>query len=335
MAKNKNNISLVRSALIGGGACLFSFACPRPTVAQPADSETAASGDIQEIVVTARRRDETLQSVPIAISAFSGAELGEKSIETAFDLQRFVPSLQDSYLTNRDADQLSIRSIPGVIAYFAEAPVVSAVSAAGGGPTSAAGPALYYDLSDVEVLKGPQGTLFGGTTTGGAVLFQPKKPTENFEGYAQITLGNYNDHEFEGAVNAPIVPGKLLVRIAGQTQQRDGYTHDVIHDKDLDNRDYYAARIGVTFLPSDNFENYFVYSSFFSDNNGTGEEITAVNPCRIRRFCLRQRCFRCARPPAADRAAGDRAGHAGDRQGIHLFRFTDVARWDVTDDVAR
>jgi iron complex outermembrane receptor protein len=249
--------------LSAAAALAGTLAAGTPTFAQqPDETDSAPAAPLEEIIVTARRRNEDIQKVPIAITVLSARNLRDLQVERVTDLQHFVPSLVSTNSTNRDGEQLSIRGLPGVVAYFAEAPVVSSLSAASSGPTSTgsgSGTGLYYDLQDIQVLKGPQSTLFGGTTSGGAILFEPKKPTGDYEGYVQVTLGNYWDHELEGALNLPVVPEKLLVRVAGQTQQRDGFTEDVVHHKDLDNRDFFAGRIGVTLQPWDDFENYLVY----------------------------------------------------------------------------
>lgn len=317
---------------LGAGALSLPFS-PRPALAEEPDQLAALNGPLtEEIVVTARRRNEDIQTVPIAISQLSGADLREKSVETVADLQRYVPSLTALNATNRDSNQLSIRGLPGVVAYFAEAPIVSALSAAGSGTASGSGPGLYYDLKGVEVLKGPQSTLFGGTTTGGAILFEPNRPTSDYEGYVQLTLGNYNDHELEAAVNLPIVPEKLMVRFAGQMQQRDGFTRDVVHNKDLDNRDYYSGRIGITIQPSDDFDNYFVYSSFFSHTNGTGEKLAAVDPQGLTALAFGNAAFDAL---ARQQALGPRST-ALDTSEIskeYTFRFTDIAQWYATEDL--
>jgi iron complex outermembrane receptor protein len=269
------------AACLAAGVWMFGlFAFPHSSLAQqPNSAESADDGaHLEEIVVTARRRSEKLETVPISVTLFSADDLREHAIETIADLQRLVPTMVALNVTNRDSDQLSIRGLPGVVAYFAEAPVVSALAAAESGTGSGSGASLYYDLQGVEVLKGPQSTLFGGTTTGGAILFEPRRPTKDFEGYVDLTLGDYNNHMVEGAVNVPIVSDKLMVRFAGQMQMRDGFTENIVDHKDLDNKNYYAARIGVTFRPSDDFDNYFVYSSYYSDTNGTGEHLNAVNP---------------------------------------------------------
>src|ERR1700733_1967522 len=260
-------------------ASLFSLTQPMPAFAQ-ADQPSASTGNLEEIVVTARRKEEKLQSVPVAITAFTPAALQEDHIESASDLAHRVPALVSSQET-RGEQVVYLRGqgpnggqggAPGVVTYFSEVPFY------------ASGPGIYFDLDNLQVLRGPQGTLFGRNTTGGAVLFEPKRPTNNFEGYLQAQFGDYNLHAEEGAVNIPIIDDKLMVRAAFNIDQRDGFTHDYTTGKDLDNRDYWAFRLGVTWRPTDDLENYIVYDSLYSHTNGTGIELQAINPSRTTAF---------------------------------------------------
>jgi iron complex outermembrane receptor protein len=252
------------------------------TVQAQTDQPAAAGGGLEEIVVTARRKEERVQSVPIAITAFSQADLQKQHIENVQDLARIVPSLAVSN-SQSDANapysgQTRLRGLAGSVVYFADVPLGSVDYQAGTGLTHGLSAGFYYDLDNLEVLKGPQGTLFGKNSIGGLISIEPKKPTNNFEGYFQATFGNYNDRQFEGAVNIPIVQDKLLVRIAGQSQQRDGYTKDFFTGKDYDNRDYYSWRIGVTLRPTDDLENYFLYDGYYQDSNGSSAIARYVNP---------------------------------------------------------
>jgi iron complex outermembrane receptor protein len=234
-----------------------------PAASAQGDKESASGGNgLEEIVVTARRREERVQSVPLAITAFSQADIEQKHIEKVSDLGRTVPSLAIS-ISQSDANapyssQTRLRVPLGSVDYAATT-----------GLTHGTSTGFYYDLDNLEITKGPQGTLFGKNSIGGLISISPKKPTNDFEGYGQVTFGNYSDKEFEGAVNIPIVDDKLLVRIAGQRQERDGYTRDYYTGKDYDNRDNYAWRVGVTFRPTDDFENYFIYDGYYQDTNGS------------------------------------------------------------------
>ena len=246
---------------------------------QPAAS--AGSG-LEEIVVTARRREERVQSVPIAITAFSQADLEKKQIHEIHDLAQNVPSLSfaasQSDSNGLYSGQLRLRGLPGTEIYFDDVPIGNADLQPGTGITHGLSEGFLFDVDDVEVIKGPQGTLFGKNSVGGLISIKPKKPTDDYEGYLKVTFGDYNDKQVEGAVNIPVIQDKLLVRIAGDMQQRDGYTHDVSNGKDLDNKNFYAWRVSVTLRPTDDIENDFVYDGYWQDTNGSGESVKYYNP---------------------------------------------------------
>jgi iron complex outermembrane receptor protein len=308
-----------------------------------AQASADQSGSLEEIVVTARRKEEKLQSVPVAITAFSPKDIEEQHIESASDLQHRVPSLMTSQET-RDEQVFYLRGqgpnggqggSPGVVTYFAEVPF------------NGSGPGIYFDLDNLQVLRGPQGTLFGRNTTGGAVLFEPKKPTNAFEGYVQASFGDYNLHGEEGAINIPIIEDKLLVRAAFNINQRDGFTHDVTTGQDLDNRDYWAFRLGVTWRPTDDFENYLVYDSLYSHTNGTGIVLQAINPGTgqpitntttfLETFCTSLPCAVPGQQLATQAALGPRGVATGPTGGLdktYSYGITDIAKYDLTDNIS-
>jgi iron complex outermembrane receptor protein len=240
---------------------------------------------LEEIVITARRREENINSVPVAVTALTSLDLRAKNIQTAEDLQNYVPSLNVSSSVTRDDYTFSLRGMgptggsgpgavlagggTGVVTYFADV------------PTSGAGPGLFYDLESVQVAAGPQGTLFGKNTTGGAVLFVPKKPVNDFEGSIEFGLGNYSMKTATAVVNVPLVDNTVLLRIAGQFLDRDGFTIDrgpFFAGKDYDNRDYWALRASLLLRPFDNLENTTIFSALHSEGNGDGFVLTAANP---------------------------------------------------------
>ena len=241
-------------------------------------TEASASGWLEEITVRARRRQEGLQNVPIAITALSAAAIRRADIRSAIDLQRHVPSLSVIGSLGRNEEALTIRGLratgeflgagagPSVVSYFAEA------------PSRSGGPGLYLDLENVQVLKGPQGTLFGRNTTGGAILYEPVRPSNEFGGYARGTAGSYGRLDGEAAVNVPLVKDKLMVRIAAQKQNRNGFTKDVYRDIDYDDRDNYSARLSILFSPLEQLENYLIVWASEYDENGPGTVLTHNNP---------------------------------------------------------
>jgi iron complex outermembrane receptor protein len=246
---------------------------------------TEASTAFDEIIITARRRDERAQTIPMAISAFSQATLDQRHVEQLRDLSRAVPSLSvmstSSDVNNLYSGQLRIRGLPGSQVYFADVPLGSSDHRTSTGLSHGLSPGYYFDLDSVEVYKGAQGTLFGRPSIGGLVAIEPKRPTDRFEGYVQTQFGDYGDKKNEFALNVPVVADKLTVRVAGQMEQRDGYTRDIQTGADLDNQNYYAWRIGVTLKPSDDFENYLLYDGYWQDSDGSSAILLAANPDRI------------------------------------------------------
>jgi iron complex outermembrane receptor protein len=245
-------------------------------VSVPALAQSAASADsiggIETVTVTARRRAEDLEKVPIAVTVLSAEQLRSGEIKSAIDLQNSVPSLTVSgSLGSRDDDVFSIRgqsqpfggADPGVQTYFADVPF------------NASGRGTDYDLANIQVLNGPQGTLFGRSTTGGAVLFEPKRPDDQFGGYLDFSAGTYALKEFQGALNVP-VDDTLDIRVAGDVAKRHGFTHDVTNGEDLDNVDYQSGRIGIDWHPVSGFDNYLVGYYLHDWNNGTGAELTGI-----------------------------------------------------------
>jgi iron complex outermembrane recepter protein len=245
-------------------------------------TSTGNSDVIEEVVVTARRRSESLQEVPIAISAIDQETLQRQGVQTLTDLQFLVPSAYVSEYAHGSGQQFfSLRGQsesglntgggagggPAVVGYFSEV------------PTQMSGPGLYYDLQSVEVLNGPQGTLFGRNTTGGAVLFEPRRPDlQGIEGYGQVLGGDYRRAEGQGAINIPLIDGTLAIRIAGQIGSREGYTRDVNTGEEYDNRHFQAARVGVLFQPSEQLENYFIANYVAFNEHGPGTILDAANP---------------------------------------------------------
>jgi len=299
---NRNKVSVSLLALLAGGAI-----SPTTAWAQAAVPAGTSEATVGEIVVTAQRRAESIQKTPVAVTAINTEKLREQSIATAQDLLGKVPSVVISPNgSQRSAEAITIRgqgqtfgASAGVVNYFAEVPLLQGSVIGNQG-----GPGTFLDLESLQVLRGPQGTLFGRNTTGGALLLGPKKPTNEFEGYVQAQFGNYADREFEGVINLPVIADKLMIRIAGKKVDRDGFTTDVgpqpfgftnvclasaagclpsgqrsagFAGKDYDDRHYWTGRIGVLFKPADGIENYLVAYYTKSHDNGSGIVLSGAN----------------------------------------------------------
>lgn len=249
-----------------------------PVSAQQASADGAEADEFGTITVTARRRDETLDKVPASVAAFSTEQLAARSISTESDLQRAVPGLtiRESLSSNQLNYSLRGQSVdayssssPGVLPYFNEFQVTT---------TSATS---FIDLESVQVIKGPQGTLFGRNTTGGAVLYGTAKPTNDLSGFAKARIGNYDLREGELVLNLPLVTDRVLVRLAGSILRRDGFMYDDLNDVDLGRDSAQTGRISVLLRPSDRLENITMFQ--YNSTNGTnaGSPIFNVYPASV------------------------------------------------------
>jgi len=240
---------------------------------------------LEEVVVSARRREENIQQIPVSITALSQQTLDENHLQSLTDLQYFVPSLtlnqglrDEQFPAIRGQGGFNPNSTSAVISYLNEVPLPTGQN---GGLLGSQG--LYFDLENVAVLKGPQGTLFGKNTTGGVVLLQSKRPTDRFEGHVEVTGGNHRDREVDAVLNVPVVEDKLLVRLAINGAKRDGFTKVLStpshpNGLDLDNVNFSAGRVTVTFKPTEALRNDLIYTGFSSHNNGSSGILDIVPP---------------------------------------------------------
>jgi len=221
------------------GALLLSTALAAPAFAQ-----------IEEIVVTAQKKSEDAQTVPIAMSAFTNQDLKDHQIQQFKDLVFSTPNV--SYTKgNFTGSDFQIRGI-GITAvgYDAESGVaVHEDDVFLSNPPLAE--ANFYDLDRIEVLRGPQSTLYGRGATGGTVNIITAKPdVDDFHANLEGSYGNYDYQEVKGMVNIPIIEGQLGVRLAGDWLSRDGFVKNVANGDKLDGRDQYSLRGSLRWTPT-------------------------------------------------------------------------------------
>ncbi len=200
-------------ACLFGGAALLGL-CAGLAVPNVALAQQSGASVTDQIVVTAQKRDQSIQDVGIAISAYSGEQLEKLGVETSIEIINFTPGVS---MAGDIGGQRALFNIRGVVqndfADLAEAPVAVYVDDGYLASTQAQTFGLY-DIDRVEVLKGPQGTLFGRNATGGLVHSLTKRPTQEFEGYGKLSGGSYNHVRAEGAVSGPLaekVAGRISV----------------------------------------------------------------------------------------------------------------------------
>lgn len=198
---------------------------------------------IEEVIVTAQKREQSIQDVPIAISAFDQNFLNDAGIDDVLELQFFVPGL--TIYNNQSAAQTNI-NIRGVGTAGNSLSLESSVGVYIDGVYRSRQSSSIGDLVDierVEVLKGPQGTLFGKNTASGAVQFLTVKPNlDGMGGFLEAQVGSENFRNFKGAVNIPVVEGTSAIRLSGGSTQRDGYVDNLTTGSDLNDRDRYNLR---------------------------------------------------------------------------------------------
>ena len=265
-------------------ATILAAGIASPSFAQDANrTATADASATGDIIVTARRTEERLQDVPISITVLSQDAITKRNIVSGTDLANYVPSLSTNQNFGPEKASFAIRGFtqegktsPSVGVYFAD--VVAPRSNGGTTSGNGAGVGAFMDLQNVQVLKGPQGTLFGRNTTGGAILLVPTKPTDRLEGYVEGSIGDYDMHRVQAALNVP-VNDTFRVRGAVDWNQRDGYLRNRsgIGPNRLGNTNYVAARLSVVADLTPDLENYIIASYSRSNTKGVSSRVLGCN----------------------------------------------------------
>ena len=210
---------------------------------------------LDSITVSAQKREEDMAKVPISVSAISGDELSRRGATDTSALGSLAPNVNVSSETQRDSVFITIRGVSGTdirneadptTAFHVDGAYVTRLSGAG---------AYFYDLDRVEVLRGPQGTLYGRNSTSGAVNLVSRRPGNEFEGYVNGTVGSDSLFRTTGALNLPLVDQKLALRVAFLTEDRDGFRDNgPLVSAEGDDSDSFAARAHLGFTASDRLD---------------------------------------------------------------------------------
>ena len=226
-----------------------------------ATSPARAAAGVETVVVTSSKIKGDIQTVPIAITALSQEQLTSRQIAGGPDLVKEVPNLtftktnftgysiqirgigtQAISVTTDPAVAVALNDIPFIRNHFFEQE--------------------FYDVGQVEVLRGPQGTLYGRNATAGVVNVITAKPTDQFEAMLSADWGNYTNRRYEGMVNIPVVDDRLDIRIAGEWTKRDGYTTNENTGDPVDGRDLWSSRVTIAVKPTPNMQVSLVWEHF-------------------------------------------------------------------------
>ncbi|MCF8473236.1 MAG: TonB-dependent receptor [Emcibacter sp.] len=244
---NNTKFSFVknRMRLLAGGALIATVSAALPASAQML---------MDEVTVTAQKRSQSAQDVGISISAFSREQLEAMGYTNAQEVTAMAPGVSTLQPNGEANYSIGIRgvanndfttNVESPIAVYVDEVYISQMSGAG---------FMLFDVNRVEILRGPQGTLFGRNATGGLVHYVTEKPGEEFGGYGSITYGSFDRIKFQGAVNLP-VNDKLAVRASVSTHQGGGYiTNRLMPDTKLNNANETAGRFQALFTPNESFD---------------------------------------------------------------------------------
>jgi outer membrane receptor protein involved in Fe transport len=233
---------------------------------QLAQAAPAPRASVETVTVTSSKLGGAdVQSIPIAITALSQEQLTATQTAGGPDLVKQVPNLTFTK-TNFTGYSIQIRGIgtqaisvatdPAVAVAFNDTPFIR----------NHFFEQEFFDLAQVEVLRGPQGTLYGRNATAGVVNLTTAKPTDQFEAMVSAEAGNYRERRFEGMINLPIVDDRLDIRLAGEWTKRDGYSFNEYTNRQIDGRDLWSGRLTIGLKPASNLQMYFVWEHF-SEND--------------------------------------------------------------------
>ncbi|HEX5775233.1 MAG TPA: TonB-dependent receptor [Caulobacteraceae bacterium] len=251
-------------------------------VAPDPQSGSAAGGgaEVEALIVTAQKREEDIQDVPIAISAFTQEALEAQKIEGGFDLLKAIPNVTFSK-NNFTSYNFSIRGVGTKAVSATTDPGVSVSFNNTGIIQNRLFEQEYFDIERVEVLRGPQGTLYGRNATSGVINVISAKPDlDEFSGWVKGEVGNYHSKRASAMVNIPLVEDKLAVRLAGAFTDRQGYDFNTITDNPVNGRDLWSARLTIGFQPTERLSGNLIWERFEEDDDRlrTGKQLCHRDP---------------------------------------------------------
>jgi iron complex outermembrane receptor protein len=243
------------------------WAISRKVAADPQSGSAAGGGaEVEGLIVTAQKREENIQDVPIAMSAFSQETLTERQVAGGPDLITQIPNMSFTK-TNFTSYSIQIRGIgtqaisattdPAVAVAFNNTPFIR----------NRFFEQEFFDLERLEVLRGPQGTLYGRNATAGVVNLISAKPKFHYEAKASADIGNYGSHRLEGMVNIPLVEDVVALRLAGAMTKRDGYAFNQLTGAQIDGRDLWSTRLSLRFEPADWISANLIWEHFQEDDD--------------------------------------------------------------------
>jgi len=240
-----------------------------PAAAADAETDRDDNSGVEQVIVTANRRAENLQAVPTSVSAVTADQLKDLGVTSATAIAQYIPGVQLMTVNSNTDNFFSIRgATQNDYAEHEESPVAVYMDGVYLSQASGTG-ALLFDTERVEVLRGPQGTLFGRNATAGLVQYISKAPTDHPDGYFETSYGNFNANHTELAFSNGIAPG-LSFRISAASDYMDPYLKNALYpDKGANNSNSRAIRMQLLWEPTDGFDaNLNLHGVILNDRAG-------------------------------------------------------------------
>lgn len=230
-------------------AILIALPAAAQETAPPAQPGARSANELEEIVVTARMRTESLQSVPVSVAAFSATQIEDAKIDKPGDFINMTANMSVALSQSAGLSFITIRGIPQV--RNGEPPVAVIMD----GVLQISERQFtreLFDIQSIEVVRGPQGALYGRNAIGGAIIINTKQPTNDFEGNVRVGYGTGDDYVAQGSISGPIIEDKLLFRVGARYQDREGYFNNINLNKKVDPYEDTTVRGLLLWTPTDN-----------------------------------------------------------------------------------
>ncbi len=261
-------------------AVALGLCAPAAFAQEAADAPAADADSLEKIVVTARKREETIQDVPVAVTAFTADSLDKLNVEDLSDLDAQVPNLT-IYAARGSSSTITayIRGVgqsdplwgvdPGVGLYLDDVYIARPQGAL----------LDVFDVGRVEVLRGPQGTLYGKNTIGGAIKYVSKPLPEEFEGFASLTVGNYSQLDAKAAIGGPLFghDSGIRARLSVASLNRDGFGENTVTKQPVSDKEINALRFAIGAYSQDDFDVQFAFDWMDDQSGVRGAQMLAPN----------------------------------------------------------
>lgn len=261
MKSNKNILAMMIGLMAGGGI-------------QQATAQEGATAQLEEVVVTARKRAESLQDVPVAVDAFSETKIEEAGITSMRDYIGLSPNISIVESQNTGFAFVNIRGLSQVRNVD---PTVAVVVDGVLATTPLGFSQDLYDVQQIEVLKGPQGALYGRNATGGAINITTKQPSDEVEGYVRGGVGNGGSKSVSASLSGPLVENKLLGRMSVSYKDADGWSDNVLLNKEYDPYEDLSITTKLLWMPNDELTVDLRYAHSTTESKGSGFAVCSAN----------------------------------------------------------